>query len=88
MHLENMMTVNFKRLDCTDGCCKDKMKFLFEKEFAVQDDMYNILAAENISLGNFVVDEIMPFLERRTLIGDTAAEDLLIDLTSVLAGKS
>ena len=84
MHLENTMTVNFARLSCEKGCCLDKVKHLSEQIFHDQDEMYNNLAEENIELGNFVVDEIMPYLANRAECGDFKAQDLLIEMMTVL----
>ena len=78
------MTVNFARLNCQTGCCLDKVKHLAEQIFHDQDDMYNNLAEENIELGNFVVDEIMPYLVNRAECGDFKAQDILIELMTVL----
>jgi hypothetical protein len=80
------MTVPFQRLECSKGCCLDKVKHLAEQIFHEQDDLYNNLAEENISLGNFVVDEIMPYLEARAMSSDHKAQDLLIELNQLLRG--
>jgi len=80
------MSTDFTRLNCTKGCCLDKVKFLAEKVFNEQDDMYNNLAEENIELGNFVVDHIMPYLEARSQSSDHRAQDLLIELMHLLRG--
>jgi hypothetical protein len=86
MNLENMMTVNFARLSCEKGCCLDKVKHLSEQIFHQQDEMYNSLAEENIELGNFVVDEIMPYLEARAQSHDHRAQDLMVSLMTLLRG--
>ena len=78
------MNTNFDRLTCSKGCCLEKVKHLAEQVFNEQDTMYNLLAEENIELGNFVVDSILPYLENRALSNDHAAQDLLIDLMQVL----
>jgi hypothetical protein len=80
------MSTNFDRLNCNTGCCLDKVKHLAEQIFHVQDDMYNNLAQENIELGNFVVDEIIPYLEARAQSNDHRAQDLLIELNQTLRG--
>jgi hypothetical protein len=81
------MSTNFDRLNCNTGCCLDKVKHLAEQIFHVQDDMYNNLAQENIELGNFVVDEIIPYLEARAQYRyDQSARDLLIELNQLLRG--
>ena len=78
------MSTNFNRLNCDKGCCLDKVKHLAEQVFHDQDEMYNNLAEENIELGNFVVDEIMPYLANRAEAGDFKAQDLLIEMMTVL----
>ncbi len=80
------MSTNFDRLNCNTGCCLDKVKHLAEQIFHVQDDMYNNLAQENIELGNFVVDEIIPYLEARAQSNDHRAQELLIELNQTLRG--
>lgn len=80
------MTVAFSRLECSKGCCLDKVKHLADQIFKEQDDVYNSLAGENIILGNFVVDELMPYLEARAQSSDHRAQDLLIDLNQLLRG--
>ncbi len=76
----------FERLECSKGCCLDKVKHLADQVYHEQDELYNILAEEHILLGNFVVDEIMPFLEYASGHGDMKANDLLIDLNLLLRG--
>jgi len=78
------MPTNFQRLECSTGCCLDKVKHLAEQIFHTQDDAYNNLAAENIELGNFVVDDVLPYLEARAVSGDYAAQDLIISINHVL----
>jgi hypothetical protein len=78
------MSTDFKRLTCDKGCCLDKVRHLAEQVFHEQDLMYNTLAEENIELGNFVVDAIMPYIANRAEAGDFAAQDLLIELMNVL----
>jgi len=80
------MTVNFARLNCESGCCLDKVKHLSEQIFHQQDEMYNNLAEENIELGNFVVDAIMPYLEARAQSHDHKAQDLMVALMTLLRG--
>lgn len=71
------MSTEFNRLDCKSGCCLDKVKHLADQVFHEQDDMYNILAEEYILIGNFLVDELLPYLENKAVTGDTKAEELL-----------
>jgi hypothetical protein len=66
----------------------DRMKFLAEQVFNEQDTMYNVLAEENIALGNWTVDELMPYLEARADARDHRAQDLLIELNQLLRGVS
>jgi len=80
------MSTNIQKLNCKTGCCLDKVKHLAEQVFHDQDEMYNNLAEENILLGNFVVDEIMPYLEARSVSHDHRAQDLLIELNHLLRG--
>ena len=80
------MSTNFERLSCDKGCCLDRAKFIAEQVFKEQDTMYNLLAEENIELGNFVVDEVMPYLEARSSSQDHRAQDLLIALNHLLRG--
>ena len=80
------MSTNFNRLNCDKGCCLEKVKHLSEQIFHDQDEMYNNLAEENIELGNFVVDEIMPYLSNRAECGDFKAQDLLVAMMTVLRG--
>ncbi len=80
------MSTDFNRLNCNNGCCLDKVKFLADKVFNEQDIMYNNLAEENIELGNFVIDSIVPYLEARAQSHDHKAQDLLIDLMNLLRG--
>ena len=79
-----MMTVNFQRLECKTGCCLEKVKHLSEQVFHEQDATYNLLASDHIALGNLTVDRIMPYLENRALSRDHAAQDLLIELVTLL----
>lgn len=83
-----MNTKQFQRLECSKGCCLDKVKHLSEQIFNDQDNMYNELAEENIMLGNFVIDELMPYLEARAMSQDHKAQDLLIELNQLLRGLS
>ena len=76
----------FKRLSCDSGCCLQKVKHLADQIFHEQDTMYNVLASENILLGNFVVDVIMPYLEFKAQHGDNEAADILLELTQLLRG--
>ena len=80
------MTTEFRRIECSKGCCLDKVKHLAEQVFNEQDDMYNNLAEENIELGNFVVDEILPYLEARAQSNDFRAQDILVQLMTTLRG--
>lgn len=81
------MGTDFKRLECTGGCCLEKVKHLAEQVFRQQDDMMNIAMAENIELGNFVGDFILPYLENRAESGDLAAMDLLLDLSQMVVRR-
>jgi hypothetical protein len=80
------MATDFRRLNCAKGCCLDKVKHLAEQIYYDQDEMYNRLAEENIELGNFVVDHIMPYLEARSDSRDYKAQDLLAHLMTILRG--
>lgn len=80
------MSTDFRRIDCSNGCCLDKIKHLSEQIFHQQDEMYNNLAEENIMLGNYVVDEILPYLEARAQSHDHRAQDMLSDLMHILRG--
>ncbi len=78
----------FERLECSKGCCLDKVKHLADQVYHEQDELYNILAEENIALGNWTVDELMPYLEARADARDHRAQDLLIELNQLLRGVS
>jgi hypothetical protein len=80
------MATDFRRLNCSKGCCLEKVKHLTEQIFNEQDLMYNNLAEENIELGNFVVDHILPYLEARADSRDHKAQDLLSQLMHTLRG--
>jgi|688.fasta_scaffold72016_12 hypothetical protein len=80
------MATDFRRLNCSKGCCLEKVKHLTEQIFHEQDLMYNNLAEENIELGNFVVDHILPYLEARSESRDHKAQDLLAQLMYTLRG--
>jgi hypothetical protein len=80
------MATDFRRLNCSKGCCLEKVKHLTEQIFNEQDLMYNNLAEENIELGNFVVDHILPYLEARSESRDHKAQDLLAQLMHTLRG--
>ncbi len=80
------MSTNFQRLSCETGCCLSKIKHLAEQIFNEQDRMYNLLAEENIELGNWVCDDLMPYLEARAQSNDHRAQDLLIELNQTLRG--
>jgi hypothetical protein len=80
------MATDFRRLNCSKGCCLEKVKHLTEQIFHEQDLMYNNLAEENFELGNFVVDHILPYLEARSESRDHKAEDLLAQLMHTLRG--
>jgi hypothetical protein len=84
--MDDSMSTNFERLSCEKGCCLDKVKHLAEQIYRTQDDMYNMLAEENIELGNYVVDCIIPYLVARSESQDHAAQDLLLDLNQLLRG--
>lgn len=83
----NNMGTDFRRLECTGGCCLEKMKHLTEQIFHEQDDLLNTAMAENIELGNFVGDKVLPYLENRAVAGDWAAQDLLVDLSQLVVHR-
>ncbi len=83
----HIVSTNFKRLECSTGCCRDKLLFLAEQVYREQDDIINQSLHENIELGNFVSDYILPYLENRAVSGDHAAQDILIDLNQLVVPR-
>lgn len=81
------MNTDFSRLECSKGCCLEKVKHLAEQVYRQQDDIMNIAMAENIELGNYVGDYILPYLERQAERGDLNAMDLLIDLSQMVVPR-